>query len=416
MITARQSMSKIRNIPNKLLLLMILFIIAIQLWSIVRYDDVYDHLVMPVQIQLQTHSNQICVEWIEDSDKWWTHLPQWHISKENDSHSCFMQIQNTEKAKLFQALYDNGYNGDCSNVITKHMWSSGWYADINNVIDGLMYGLEQQRPFQIYTKNSWHYAGKKDGSQPTCPQKDMFCYFLQFSNCASNSNKMEADGYLSLTSSDPETAIVQKWIGEYATRPQQWLRKEVYDYTKLIKDDFQMRHLEDKSCTVIHVRRADVIQHDGQSRKYHAIKEYLDAANISNETDADNQNIFLITDDQNAIDEAEYLYPMHNWLYLKRVRHRGNDGGWENQIPSNNPKQEVIVLLSIFELVKDLKCDRFIHSVSGFSNNLYDHMSKGTIRINIDQGKEIWSVKNKETAKISHKWPVDKKTTLLTLN
>jgi hypothetical protein len=96
------------------------------------------------------------------------------------------------------------------------------------------------------------------------------------------------------------------------------------------------------------VRRGDVVLMDPQPRRYHAIEEYMRHKN--NVT----KNVLLLTDDYNAVEEALYLFPEYKWVYLNRTRYRGAEGGWENHIPSDNPVQEVVALLSIFRLAR--KC------------------------------------------------------------
>ena len=75
-------------------------------------------------------------------------------------------------------------------------------------------------------------------------------------------------------------------------------------------------------------------------------------------------NIFLLTDGATAIDEAHEFYPDTNWIYFNRTRFRGSAGGWENQIPSNSPKAEVVTLLATLQLV--CLCDTIVHGISFF--------------------------------------------------
>jgi hypothetical protein len=100
------------------------------------------------------------------------------------------------------------------------------------------------------------------------------------------------------------------------------------------------------ACSVIHVRRADVVLHKRDSRKYFPISEYL--KRLPNEHKKPGSTILLLMDDANAIEEAHEFYPQINWKYLNRTRHRGTEGGWENQTPSKSPKMEVIVILATF--------------------------------------------------------------------
>jgi hypothetical protein len=142
---------------------------------------------------------------------------------------------------------------------------------------------------------------------------------------------------------------------KYVTRERQWLRKEVYQVRK------EMERKIGSPCSVMHVRRADVIMHNAHSRKYYAISDYMRLL-----PEDKRQNVFLLTDDADAIDEALEFYPDVNWTYFNRTRFRGASGGWENQIPSNNPKHEVITLVTTLQLVQ--MCDCFVYGESAFAD------------------------------------------------
>ena len=200
------------------------------------------------------------------------------------------------------------------------MWSSGWGADFENVVDSLKYALDSGNPVQFFVEegSAWHYAGKKDASRPVCESKDMYCYFLNLSRCPAIPDQPYEGDFLS---EDFQLHRgVGRWLLEYATRKQTWLRREVYEFSKKIEIT--------TPCTVMHVRRTDIVLHEEWARKYRKIEEYVNA--LDNST----RNILLLTDDQNAIEEAKTLYPEYNWMYIDRPRHRGAEGGWENQIPS----------------------------------------------------------------------------------
>jgi hypothetical protein len=126
---------------------------------------------------------------------------------------------------------------------------------------------------------------------------------------------------------------------------------------------------------VMHVRRSDVVRHAFLSRKYHAISEYLNASSTGGGMGPTiYPNIFLLTDDHNAIGEATTLYPNKNWMFLNRPRWRADEGGWEHQIPSSDPAFEMRVLLSTFQLVK--QCQSFVYSTSSFAEWLKYEMQQ----------------------------------------
>jgi hypothetical protein len=77
--------------------------------------------------------------------------------------------------------------------------------------------------------------------------------------------------------------------------------------------------------------------------------------------------LFLLTDDANAVGEALALHGQHRWMYVDRPRFRGAEGGWENQLPSGNPKFEIVAMMGIFQLVK--RCGTtFVFGSSSFSD------------------------------------------------
>lgn len=114
-------------------------------------------------------------------------------------------------------------------------------------------------------------------------------------------------------------------------------------------------------CTVMHVRRSDVVLHTTRARQYFALSDYVKWLRR-------NDTIFLLTDDANAIEEAFEFHPNLKWTFLNRTRFRGTEGGWENQTPSRSPKREVVVIMALLRLVQ--RCDTLIHTSSGFARML----------------------------------------------
>jgi hypothetical protein len=96
------------------------------------------------------------------------------------------------------------------------------------------------------------------------------------------------------------------------------------------------------------------------------------------------ENILLLTDDQNAIDEAHRDYPNKNWMYFNRTHFRGTEGGWENHFPSGDPKTaEVVTLLSIYRAVR--YCDSISKQEGNFGYTLLTQMElaqgKGNVTV-----------------------------------
>jgi len=332
-------------------------------------DDITMNDATTPDILIHTNDTK-CFPWNNAADKWWEMHPDWTIISESNDALCFAPIKDKEKAAYFRKLHDVQYNSsNCDNNITKHMWSSGYGSDISNVADGLAYGLETGKPFQITMKKGdmWHYAGFKkrlrNGREPVCASADMFCYFLPIGICKPSANY--TDGFIA---KKQEFLSRRSWLREFATRPQQWFRRRIMEYITKSASDIKAR--KDEECAAIHIRRTDVVLHDGASRKYFSVEEYLNELKGHNFTHI--KNILLFTDDANAIDEAQEFHPEYNWMYLEKKRHRGSEGGWENQIPGNSPADEMIALLSVFRLAQ--QCDVLIHTESGFSTFIYDSM------------------------------------------
>jgi Alpha-(1,6)-fucosyltransferase N- and catalytic domains len=255
------------------------------------------------------------------------------------------------------------------------MWNSGWGADLSNVVDGIQFAHRNNKPFEISTDDTvgWHYAAKKDGSKPTCPQKNLQCYFLNTTRCDTHKRPINPR----------QSFLAGPWPGfhktmdyvEYLVRPQTWLRKRVYEFSKPYRLG--------RPCAVLHVRRGDVVLLDPTPRRYHAIEEYME------ESHSVTQNILLLTDDHNAIGEALYKYPQYRWVYLNRTRYKGPEGGWEEHIPSDSPEQEVVALLSGIRLART--CDKLIHSKSNLADYIYAAMKANHAkvqRINLDEGQK----------------------------
>mmetsp|Transcript_2544 Transcript_2544/g.3643 ORF Transcript_2544/g.3643 Transcript_2544/m.3643 type:complete len:145 (+) Transcript_2544:2-436(+) len=131
-------------------------------------------------------------------------------------------------------------------------------------------------------------------------------------------------------------------------------------------------------CTVIHVRRSDIKGH--YKRKYHAIKEYVDSMEALGKGKL-HENILLLSDDQNAIEEAQRDYPNKNWMFFNRTRFRGTEGGWENHFPSGDPKTEVVTLLSIYKAVKH--CDSISKQEGNFGKSLLAQMENARGKGNV---------------------------------
>lgn len=312
-----------------------------------------------------------CVSWDVDTDAWWTHHPDWSVTAENATHYCFDLMRDPAKAQFFRQLYNLQFPTNCSDSVTMEMISQGFGSDYRSVYQGLTYALDHQRTVVMYLPFPWIYAvgpqtwinGTRQFISPraartaACPEKNAECYFLNLTHCPADPNHAQPAYTYAAPSMDNAKG---GWILEYALRPQTWLRKRVYQYRSTVQME--------RPCTVFHVRRADaalVIQKNDMTRRYHAMEEYVNAAAAAGVNASSRHNFLLLTDDANAIREALHKYPDHHWMYLDRPRHKGPEGGFENQIPSGDPITEVVVILS--ELALAQHCDSIVHTFSSFS-------------------------------------------------
>jgi hypothetical protein len=376
---------------------------------------------------------------------------------------------------------DHQKHPHCSRVFTQQMYSSGWGADMAHVVDAMEYALQHKVPMQVSMQEPWHYAGvvatktkkkkmkKKMPPQedkqlsplssvtsssstprsPVCPQANMYCYFLNLTDCPPNHTNIfngRGPGLDFWQEFHPnfQVATTQHLI-DYVTRPQTWLRKAVYDFvqehliTQLVvvavvppsppppqplqQQQPPLQHPQShpqqhqpQQCIVVHVRRSDVVLHNMHSRRYHELEEYMAAIPPPPQQpppsehllDHDSaaaaapppyyykQSILLLTDDATVIDEALTKYPQYHWIYIRRPRFKGPEGGFENHIPSADPKLELLVLLSLFHFIPRHCTGGVIHTMSNLGKYLagilqhspyrHDRDRYNTTIINLDAG------------------------------
>ena len=330
---------------------------------------------------------------VQPFDTWWTHHPNWIITTETEEMFCVDPGDSSSpQIKYFLHFYANQFYTSCEKVLFRPMWSSGWGADFLNVQAGLIMATESLHiplvmGFDPDSTQAWHYsANKNDASERTCSQADLTCYFLPYHSCGSLENvELVNDGGL------PECSVIScekgKLAYQFITRKLLWLRRAVFDY----KQQFKSSYTPESDCTLIHVRRADVVLHQLATRRYFPIADYVNLIPKEKLNDP-NHTIFLLTDDANAIDEAHEFFPHLRWKYFKRPRFKGSSGGWENQTPSRNPAFEVIVILATLDLAQE--CSSFVHGHSNYAEVIWQHMQmldgKEVQRFRVDENSHVY--------------------------
>jgi hypothetical protein len=333
----------------------------------------------------------------EASDLWWTHHPDWAVFNETEEGYCYRphpdELQREYMASIYQHQFHHATG--CSNVFVTRMWSSGWSADIYNLVHTLQHAMLHGQPMEI-TNNPWHYAAPDQAgrsnivpSPPACPLLTMYCYFLPLSACPIQPQGTQSRDYDYLHPPRmPPRA--QRWLPAYVARPQTWLRYKAFRFLQDQRKGAMTVTTTTATtgasstialpCTVLHVRRGDIVQHGNLSRRYHPLSEYLEVVDTTITTSrtiavaADRPRIMLLTDDANVINERRLYDGQYHWMYLDRPRFHADQGGWEHQLPSSRPVFEMTVLWATFQWVK--QCTSIVHSTSGFSNWLIWEMKQ----------------------------------------
>jgi hypothetical protein len=332
---------------------------------------------------------------LQPFDLWHTHHPSWIVTSESEDEFC-VGVDLADKSPIIRNMmhfYTNQFLSSCQLVHTRYQWCSGWSADFWNINLGLIHALYYHVPciitawepdnsnIGIELTHPWHYtANKKDygqANQPSlvCKAGDTTCYFLPYHGCGPI-DELKNDSSIKILQDVEDKGNDGSGIHDemgwaaylFVTRKQLWLRRAVFDYKETFK---HTSNWSDKSdCTVMHVRRSDV----AGSRYYYPVAYYVEMIPEEKLIDP-NHYVFLLTDDTGAIEEAHEFFPHINWKYFDRPRHNGSSGGWENQTPSEDPALEVIVILSLFDLVQD--CSTLVYGPSGFTNYINQYVSQG---------------------------------------
>jgi len=371
-----------------------------------------------------------CLDWAVDSDLWWTHNPEWDISEETDELYCFrynpIEYRYESKNITIADVYYSQFHGNCTNQIPWRMFSSGWNADTIYLEHALWASYSiLHRPIQI-TQFPWHYAapdaaGKGNEGLPSaveaCPTRNINCFFLNISNCPplpkETTETIPHEDLHDYQRHQHPLLDYWRFLRRFTLRPQLWLRKKIRSF---VQEQIQKNGFRDETpCTAIHVRRGDVILDPNPARKYYPIAAYLNASeSIPGAGDPRFQlkdQIFILTDDANAIDEAKTFFPGFHWMYIDRPRFKADEGGWEHQLPSNDPIFEMDVLQSTFHLIQ--RCDSLVRSSSGFSDQLqyYMQLRNATTQIAILEwgrpASEVYNSNNSKTKEVSRDFTLE---------
>jgi hypothetical protein len=143
------------------------------------------------------------------------------------------------------------------------------------------------------------------------PRRTFSVTFSTWQKCKPDGKKVITVPFLTLAY-DRQHGI-GRWMLDYVTRPQTWLRHAVFDF----------------------VQRQIWIQSPVSEGWYSATWQLVTTLSAYRGVRDNCQGIFLniqkcvlFTDDANAIDKALAQYPEYNWMYIKRKRHASWHGRW----------------------------------------------------------------------------------------
>lgn len=316
-----------------------------------------------------------CAPWHVDTDTWWTHHPEWEVSSENTTHTCYALLSDDTRKQFLRQLYNRQWgenynnnqndNNTCSNHVQKTQISSGYAAALMANARSFYAAYQSGKSFQIskgHANATWNFSPRNQSHWAYCETQDMNCWYLELSPCPAELGRNDAERGPKPTL--PKQRKEFLWLRGYAFRPRQRVRQKVLEFREQHVPEDQMRTIS--PCAAIHVRRGDIAF--GKGRRYAAVEEYLQVGNITM-----GETVVVLTDDVSTIEEIEQYHARdYNWIYLQRPRHRGSEGGFEGFIPSSDPAFEILAILVEIQLAG--QCNKLVHGKSGFVATIADEM------------------------------------------
>eukprot|EP00529_Nitzschia_sp_RCC80_P009847 CAMPEP_0113498444 /NCGR_PEP_ID=MMETSP0014_2-20120614/31182_1 /TAXON_ID=2857 /ORGANISM="Nitzschia sp." /LENGTH=769 /DNA_ID=CAMNT_0000392481 /DNA_START=92 /DNA_END=2404 /DNA_ORIENTATION=- /assembly_acc=CAM_ASM_000159 len=361
--------------------------------------------------------------------------------------------------KLHRRQFNPSQN--CSDVSYRTFQSGGYGANVYALVKvflSVFQGGKSLRLSRYKPGAPWSYTWYSSGPDHNnvtlaCPEKDMSCYFLPINHCAlpATTNVTKLDNGTSIIHQELPPDIIgyqdnipdagrpvylmrrweqyTPWFVWYLTRPQQWMRYKVQKYlqhrmvnyhevTKRLEerrrrtrrrkgrdhddeDDGDNYDDEGDLCTVLHVRRTDIML-DRDERHYYPLVDYLNVIpNRTDETTATTSSsssnntttaaadslqgrkepppklVVVLTDDASTIDEFP-LFDAKDYMfvYSNKTRFRGTEGGHSNHVPTHDPVDEFVCMLAEFQIAQ--MCGKtLIGTRSGYLTLIKDYMSVG---------------------------------------
>ncbi|CAB9526019.1 expressed unknown protein [Seminavis robusta] len=316
--------------------------------------------------RIPEHPDEKCSPWAISLDEWWQDHPDWDVSTENDTHTCFRPIADPLRASFLRqvhALQFDNNTSTCGKAAIRKVQDMGFAAlmlfHINNAFWS---AFRQGRRFQValpYQGFRWLYVPTSKSSWAHCPTQNQECYFLPISNCpepleGDRDDKPKKKHIFHEVFHNDTLAEQNMWLSHYTMRPRQVLRHRLYQFLQSSNVP-----VAPTPCVWLHVRRGDSMTERNYIRNYYRLEEYLRRGKVS-PTD----NILLLTDDQTTLEEARVLHSNYHFHYWNRTRVRGPV---ENNahIPSGDPSLEVLYILAERKLAS--RCQKGVHGNSNMA-------------------------------------------------
>ena len=335
------------------------------------------------QTQQQQQEHEHCSLWEDNQDDWWQEHPDWQPSSENDTHLCFTPMRNKERAEYYRRMYEIQFlnTNNCTNIFQRVLIGTGFAAAVAQLTIGFFYAHVKMNQTFVRSKHWWPFKWMYNPPFNTslsmdeqefgaCDSQDIFCYYLPVTKCNYSTEIdltqkvpnwfISQSGDMAAVQRNPNTTATYRHHISYFTRLNQETRHQLYKLFQDIAPPAEERSKNNNDCVAFHVRRTDATTEGQHPRKFYYLQEYLDgAATVTNLTKGD--TIVLLTDDQSTIDEAKYLHPEYNWLYINRTRHFGATK--KNQhLPSNSPSLEFLNIYADFKMAAP--CHTLVHGTS----------------------------------------------------
>ena len=346
------------------------------------YFNYYQHVEEETKSTNTAENDEHCALWNVTQDDWWQEHPDWRLSRENDTHTCFQRVRDPEIAEYFRNIYNVqfGAASNCSNLHEQFIIGTGFAAAVRQLTLSFYYanlGLKKTFVRSKHWRNfKWMYnhpynetlqkMGLQEARFGSCASMDVFCYYLPIARCNEDYQGVSNMIPKKLAYVEGDFGLKPKTLYRhhvsYFMRLNQVSRKKLFDiYQQSVVVPDGEDSLSPRDCVALHVRRTDAMTERGNLRSFHAIQEYLDLVpNLTATTP-----LVLLTDDQSAIDEAHLLHPEYRWYYINRTRYFGAQK--KNQhFPSGDPALEFLYIHA------DLRLARFCHTlVHGKSNMVH---------------------------------------------